>query len=81
LFQKKGEVFTQLAILKGTYDWEDGFVSLRVPLKKIGAKRGTRISGAGKKGRGGTNDADFHVHHADTYYADYLSTTKDFVVP
>jgi hypothetical protein len=81
LFQKKGEVFTQLATLKGTYNWEDEFVSMRVPLKKIGAKRGTRISGVGKKGTGGSNDVDFHVHHADTYYADYLSTNKDFVVP
>ena len=81
LFEKKGEVFTQIANLKGTYDWQDGFVSLRVPLSKIGARKGTRISGTGNKGAGGSNDVDFHVHHADTYYADYLSTKKDFVVP
>ena len=77
LFEKKGEVFTQLAELKGTYDWDDGFVSLKVPLKKIGARSGTRISGAGEE-----NDVDFHAHLGpQTEYLDYLTTTKDFIVP
>lgn len=77
LFEKRGEVFTQLRELKGTYNWEDGFVSMRVPLKKIGARSGTRISGTGKQ-----NDVDFHVHAGpQTEYTDYLTTTKDFIVP
>jgi hypothetical protein len=77
LFEKKGDAFTQLAELKGTYSWEDGFASIRVPLKKIGAKSGTRISGAGK-----VNDVDFHIHAGPvTEYADYLTTKKDFIVP
>jgi hypothetical protein len=78
LFEQKGGAFTQVMDLKGTYDWQDGFVSMKVPLKAIAAKRGTRISGTGKKG---TQDVDFHVHAGTTYYADYLTTTKDFVVP
>ena len=77
LFEKKGEVFTQLAELKGSYNWEDGFVSLRVPLKKIGARSGTVISGTGKE-----NDVDFHAHLGPhTEYLDYLTTTKNFIVP
>jgi hypothetical protein len=76
LFEKKGDVFTQLAELKGTYNWDDGFTSMRVPLKKIGARSGTVISGAGKA------DVDFHVHAGPvTEYVDYLTTKKDFVVP
>ena len=81
LFAIDGDAFTQVATLKGTYDWQDGFVTIRVPLKKIGARAGTVISGAGKKGAGGTDDVDFHIHHAGTTYTDYLSTTKDFRVP
>jgi hypothetical protein len=81
LFKIDGDAFTQVAILKGTYDWQDGFVSIRVPLNKIKARPGTVISGAGKKGLGGTDDVDFHIHHAGTTYADYLSTTRDFRVP
>ena len=78
LFEKNGDVYTQVMDLEGSYDWADGFVSMRVPLKKIGAKRGTVISGAGKKG---SEDVDFHIHAGTTYYADYLATTKDFIVP
>jgi hypothetical protein len=77
LFEKKSDVFTQLMELKGTYNWEDGFTSMRVPLKKIGAKSGTVISGAGSE-----NDVDFHIHAGpQTHYADYLTTKKDFIVP
>ena len=79
LFEQKGDVFTQIMELKGTYNWEDGFVSMKVPLKKIGARSGTKISGTGKKG---TNDVDFHIHLGPvTEYADYLATKKDFIVP
>ena len=79
LFEQKDEVFTQIMDLTGTYDWQDGFVSMKVPLKKIGARSGTKISGAGKKG---SNDVDFHIHLGPvTEYADYLATKKDFIVP
>ena len=76
LFEKKDDAFTQLMDLTGTHNWEDGFVSIKVPLKKIGARSGTRISGSGN-----ADDVDYHIHHAGTDYFDYLTTKKDFVVP
>src|SRR5688500_4542713 len=48
LFEEKDGNFTQVMYLTGTHDWADGFVSMKVPLSKIGAKKGTRISGTGK---------------------------------
>ena len=68
----------QVAMLDGTYDWSAGYTSILVPLKTIGAKTGTRISGLGPKG---TEDVDAHVHAGTTVYPDYMATTKDFVVP
>jgi hypothetical protein len=71
--------FEQLATIDGSYDWQDGFVDLFVPLKLIRAKSGTKISGTGKKG---TEDVDFHIHAGpQTHYADKMATTKDFIVP
>jgi hypothetical protein len=50
-----------------------------VPLKTIGAKKGTVISGTGSPG---TEDVDAHIHYlAGTSYPDLMATTKDFVVP
>jgi hypothetical protein len=69
---------TQLETPQGTYDAEDGYVMLMIPLKTIGAKKGTVISGTGPKG---TEDVDAHIHFgvADEY-PDRMATTKDFVV-
>ena len=79
LFELKGDAFTQLDTPEGTYDSADGFISIHVPYKDIGARSGMKISGMGPKG---TEDVDAHVHAGvTTYYPDYLATTKDFVLP
>lgn len=69
---------TQLEAPEGTYDFEDGYIMMLVPLKTIGAKKGTVISGTGPKG---TEDVDAHIHFgvADEY-PDRMATTKDYVV-
>jgi hypothetical protein len=79
LFKEKGDSYEQLDAPTGTYDWEDGFIKILVPLEDIGARSGTVISGVGKKG---TPDVDAHVHaFATTLYPDEMATTKDYVVP
>lgn len=79
LFVKRGDSYEQLDSPHGTYNWQDGFISIHVPLKDIGARSGTLISGVGKKG---TEDVDSHIHFGVTdYYADRMATTKDYVVP
>ena len=67
--------YEEAGTLEGTYDPADGYISILVPLKTIGAKRGTKISG------GGENDVDAHIHHAGTTYTDYITTTKGISVP
>ncbi len=80
LFELKDGQVQQLDSPAGTYDAADGFIRMVIPLKTIGAKRGTRISGADETEGGG--DVDAHVHYpSGTYYADTMVTTKDFVVP
>ena len=69
---------TQMAAPEGTYEAEDGFIRILVPLKDIGAKRGSVISGTGPKG---TEDVDAHIHYPGmTTYPDYMATTKDYRV-
>ena len=75
LYEIKGDTFEEMGSISGTYDQADGFISMLVPLKKIGAKKGTKIAGAGE------NDVDAHVHHAGTTYTDYITTTKGITVP
>jgi hypothetical protein len=79
LFQKKGASYAQLDAPTGTYKWDDGFIKILVPLKDIGARSGSVISGVGKKGN---EDVDAHVHFGVMdYFADKMATTKDYVVP
>jgi hypothetical protein len=79
LFEMKDDSFTQLESPTGTYDHANGYASILVPLETIGASKGSRISGTGPKG---TNDVDAHVHLGpQTYYADEMASTKDYVVP
>ncbi len=79
LFEEKDGSFTQLERPKGTYDPADGYASILVPLKTIGAKSGVRISGADGLEHG---DVDAHVHLlATTLYPDGMQTTKDYIVP
>lgn len=70
--------FSQLEAPEGTYNFEDGYIMMLVPLETLGAKKGTVISGTGPKG---TEDVDAHIHFgvADEY-PDRMATTKDFVV-
>jgi len=76
LYEVKGDTFEEMGSIPGTYDQADGYISMLVPLKRIGAKKGTKISG------GGENDVDAHVHYgAGTEYADYITTTKAITVP
>lgn len=79
LFELKGDTFTQLESPTGTYDSADGYASVLVPLKTIGASRGTKISGTKGLEHG---DVDAHVHLlATTYYPDGMQTKKAFIVP
>ncbi len=69
---------TQMTAPEGTYEAADGFIRILVPLKDIGAKKGTLISGTGPKG---TDDVDAHIHYPGmTTYPDYMATTKDYRV-
>jgi len=75
LFEKKGETFEQVAMLEGEFDTIAGVLDIFVPLKEIGAKKGTLISGAGK------NDVDVHIHGlVTTLYPDQMTTKKGYVV-
>jgi hypothetical protein len=79
LFELKGGAYTQLDNPTGTYDHANGYASILIPFEDIGAHSGSRVSGTGKKG---TEDVDAHVHLGpQTYYADKMATTKDFVIP
>jgi hypothetical protein len=75
LYEIKGDTFEEMGNIEGTYDQADGYISMLVPLKKIGAKKGTKLAGSGE------NDVDAHVHHAGTTYTDYITTTKAITVP
>ena len=75
LFEINGDAFKQVALLEGEWDTIGGVVDIFVPLKTIGAKKGTSITGAGK------DDVDLHVHGlVTTLYTDTLTTTKGIVV-
>ena len=76
VFEDEGDVFTQLGTIEGTYDFADGFISMAVPLKMIGARKGSKI-----KGVTDVPDVDAHVHAGpQTYVADTLDTTKTYTV-
>ena len=75
LFQIDGDTFKQVATLEGEFDTVGGILDIFVPLKTIGAKKGTKIAGAGE------NDVDVHVHALLTdHYADQMTTTKGYVI-
>lgn len=79
LYQVTNGAFEQIAILEGTYDYQDGFIRMLVPLDEIGAKPGTRVSGVGDPG---TEDVDVHQHAAAVSpQMDGLATDKDYVIP
>lgn len=75
LFQITGDTFKQIETLEGEFDTIGGILDIFVPLKTIGARRGTTIAGAGK------HDVDVHIHGlVTTYYADQMTTTRGYVV-
>lgn len=64
---------------EGTYDWTDGYVAVFVPLKGIGARRGTVVSGA-EDFEG--EDANSHIHLVVAEHDfDLMGTTKPYRVP
>jgi hypothetical protein len=76
LFEDKDGAFEVIGDLEGTYDWNDGYISMLVPLHHIGARRGTKVKGAAE------NDVDSHIHAVvTTEYPDYLTTTKAYKIP
>ena len=84
LFELKGDSYEQLIGATGKFDVEGGFIQIVVPLKTIGAKRGTIVEGVKEPLEVlGNNGADVDVHiHADseTIWVDEMTTTKSFVV-
>ena len=75
LFEIKGDAFEQIATLEGNWDTVGGVLDIFVPLKTIGAKKGTKITGAGP------DDVDVHIHAlATTVYPDTMTTKKGIVV-
>ena len=75
LFEVNGDAFREVETLEGDFDTITGVMNMYVPLKTIGARKGTVISGAGE------NDVDVHVHAGpQTYYPDTMTTSKTFKV-
>lgn len=71
--------FQQLESPTGTYEGSDGYTSILVPLKNIGARSGTVVKGTDGLENG---DVDAHVHVGPiTHYPDGMETEKSYVVP
>ena len=78
LFEIVGDQLRQVKILEGAFDATTGLIDVYVPLSSIGARKGTKISGAGD---GSSPDADIHQHAGVTSQElDSMTTTSDFVV-
>ena len=71
----------QLGSPTGEYTWSNGYISMRVPLKSIGAKSGAVVSHADHSESGSDVSAYLHPAGVTTQYTDTMKTTKDFVVP
>ena len=75
LYEVVDETFTQLAQLEGNFD--AGLLDMYIPLREIGARKGTRISGTGT-----ADDVDIHQHAGPVSpLLDTMSTTSDYIVP
>lgn len=78
LFEVQGGALSQVAILEGSFESEQGYMVLWVPLNEIGASTGTRIGGAPLDG---SNDVDIHQHAGPVSPAmDAMATTQAYVV-
>ena len=71
----------QLGSPPGTYEWSNGYIDMRVPLRSIGARPGAVISHADDSDSGGDVSAYVHPAGATTEYIDTMKTTKAFIVP
>ncbi|HEX2057323.1 MAG TPA: hypothetical protein VHI71_03045 [Actinomycetota bacterium] len=80
LFEVKPDgSFEQIGQPQGTYAAADGYTSILVPLKAIGARKGAEIKGADGLEHG---DVDAHVHVGpQTHYPDGMETNKSYVLP
>lgn len=79
LYEVQADSFRQIAALDGSVDWAEAHMTIEVPLRLIGAQKGTRISGTGPKG---TEDVEIHYHAGPaSRVLDAMATTRDFVVP
>ena len=78
LFEIVGDQLRQGEILDGAFDTATGTIDMYVPLQSIGARKGTKLSGAGD---GSSPDAAIHQHAGvASQELDALTTTSDFVV-
>lgn len=75
LFEEKDGAFERMEDVEGTYEWTDGYISVLVPLKQIGARRGTKVRGAAE------DDVDSHIHHAGTTYTDVMTSSGAYRIP
>lgn len=86
-FELFGHSYEQLQGMTGSYDPNDGFIRMLVPLDMIGAKKGTPITGYKaplemiQKGKGNDVDAHMHTTPGSTEYFDQLTTTKSYRLP
>ena len=71
----------QLGSPTGRYTWTNGYINMRLPLKSIGARSGTRISHAQHSESGSDVSAYLHPAGVTTHYVDTMKTTRDFIVP
>lgn len=78
LFEISGDQLRQVKILEGDFDTATGLIDMYVPLQSIGARKGTRISGAGD---GSAADVDIHQHAGPaSRELDAMTTKSDFVI-
>jgi hypothetical protein len=80
-FELKDDSFEQLDGITGSFDWSGGFVAMEVPLKSIGAKKGTLISGVREPldaiGNSGA-DVDVHVHTTGYEFIDEMTSERNY---
>lgn len=78
LFELAGASLREVGTIDGEVDWAAATMTIYVPLKTIGARKGSRISGHGASG---TEDVDIHLHaNAASRVLDTMATTDDLVV-
>lgn len=85
-FELFDDSYEQLQGLTGTYDANDGFIRMLVPLELIGAKKGTVIRGFHDLeiiGKDNGADVDSHAHAVPgrTEYIDEMKTSKSYRIP